>query len=193
MPTVVETLSEETRENLHLGYRGVYLDGECYEFAAALSQLTGWQIVALKTPDHDFRHALVRDPEGGLWDVRGFLTDDEVGGPFSVAGPYDLREVALEDLRKVRPVLDQSIRRAKYCIELIWPDLPFVETARIVRYTAFMNELEKLSRRHGVWLRAPVPAKHQWPALAEEDGDEAGYTMAPVESGNTYIIDRRLR
>ncbi len=56
-----------------------------------------------------------------------------------------------------------------------------------------MRELEKLSRKHGIWVRAPGEAQHLWPLLVEAFGDESGYTMAPTIDANAYGFHRRLR
>lgn len=168
-----------------------YLDGECYAFAAALQRLTGWPIVALRTSEHDFRHAAVRDPNGRLWDVRGRVSDEDFGEPFGAHLPLDVREVTLTNLRTVRPVFDDSIDSAANYAEIALPDLPCLPNSRRERMKRFMAELEELSRRHGFWIRPKAPAQHLWPLLAPGEGDEH-YEVRPTHDGNGYGFDRTL-
>jgi hypothetical protein len=191
MPILSVPLSPQEREYLQDLSLSMHLDGHCYEFAVALSQLTGWPIVALRTPEHNVRHAAVRDPEGNLYDARGKVDAGAFGKPFNVSGALDLREVTLEDLCAVRPVFDRGIARATQIAETLFPELVRIPSERAQRTRAFMEELEALSRKHKIWIRAPYPTTK--PCLAQGEDDEAGYLLTPSTDGNTFFIDRLLK
>ena len=194
MTTHLHILEGEKRESLHRFAKGAYLDGLCYEMAIALHRTSGWKMVALNY-GHPERHAAVRDPGGQLFDVRGrAASEEEFGKPFGAAPPLDLREVTEEELRLVRPISEVQIRRAMFFVELLWPELAQNEkSTRLFRHVQFVNELEALSRRHGIWIRSPVPAVPTWPVLAEADGSETGYELQPSEDGNAYFVNRSFK
>ena len=52
------------------------------------------------------------------------------------------------------------------------------------------NELEEISRKHGVWIRSQLPT--QLPVLSPGDDDEKGYTLTQSSFGNSFLIDRRF-
>lgn len=188
-----QVLEGEDREILHSMLVGRCLDGQCYEFALALRRLTGWSLWALSSHEHAIRHLLVKDEEGVLWDVRGPLRDlQEIGQPFGVDQPYDLYEVTVDDIRRVRRIDADAIETCMRVIEVLWPNVARTES-RMRRQEAFLRELEELSRAHGIWVRAPTEAQHMWPILTEAFGEEVGYTMAPSLDANAYMFHRRLR
>ena len=168
---------------------GMYFEGECYAFAIALRQGLGWPIVGLMHKGV-VRHAVVRKPEDGtLFDARGPITEiEELGRPFQVPQPYELRELKEDDLLAIRPVHERSIARARDIAEKIWPDLPWNDSS-LARARQFAQELEALSRKYDIWLRAPVPATP--PILVVAEGDEGGYTLSPSLNA-LYTIDRIL-
>ncbi|MBP9827837.1 hypothetical protein KBC55_01655 [Patescibacteria group bacterium] len=188
-----QVLEGDDWKTLHALIIGRCLDGQCYEFAAALQRLTGWSLWALRTHEHHMRHVLVRDSEGTLWDARGPLRDArEIGWPFGVREPYDLREITFEEMTQVRLVEEHAIEACALVIEVLWPNLVRCDS-RLRRQEAFVRDLEELSRKHNIWIRAPAEAQHVWPALAEGIGGETGYTMAPTLDANAYYINRRFR
>lgn len=66
---------DDTIEVLTRAFRS----SDCDDYAAALSRMTGWDIVMMQwqIPDWGFgHHSLVRDPDGRLLDVGGW-TDEE--------------------------------------------------------------------------------------------------------------------
>jgi hypothetical protein len=174
---------------------GAYLDGQCYELAAALRRGLGWPMVALMVGDL-VRHAVVRHPDGGFWDARGRVGEEALGAPFGLTpGGFALREVEEADLRAVRSVPPDAVTSAARLAMALWPDLPWRElpwrepTWRD-RVVAFAEELEELSRRHGVWLRSAVPAAP--PMLARGEGDESGYRLVQTADGTGWGVDRVL-
>jgi len=193
MTIIHQVLEGEDREILHNMLVSRCLDGQCYEFAIALNRLTSWSLWALSSSEYAIRHVLVRDAEGVLWDVRGPLRDRiEIGRPFGVREPYDLYEVTLDDILRVRRVSDDAIESCTHVIEVLWPSVARTGS-RLHRQEAFIRELEALSRKHNIWIRAPTEAQHLWPFLSEAFGEEVGYTIAPSMDANAYMINRRLR
>jgi hypothetical protein len=87
-------------------------------------------------------------------------------------------------------VPDTAIAWAMRWAELLMPHLPW-KSSRAARAIEFCDELEKLCRRHGFWIRSPFPAAK--PILCEADGEEDGYSIQPTATGTDYTIDRRLK
>lgn len=189
MTITFKNLDEESTQLLYDFCVGVYLDGECYAFAVALQQNLDWPIVGL-THGGTIRHALLQRPDGGLFDARGPIKSKDVGKPFGVPPPCDLKPVKESDLRKVRPIQELSIARALDVAQRLWPDLPWKNGMR-ERARRFAEALEVLSRRHGIWIRGKVPAAP--PVLVLAQGDEAGYVLSPT-LGNPSIctLDQTL-
>lgn len=189
MPTAFDPLDEESRKTLHDMSMGTYLDGECYAFAIALSDSLGWRIIGL-AEGYTIRHALVEQPDGHLRDVRGsFAKDDpQLGMPFGhTPNKYDLQIITASDLRVRRPVGERHIRLARRLAEVIWPELPWKHSNQS-RVQAFMDDLESISRKHRIWIRAPYPAAR--PVLADGDDEEGGYVLTPTDDGMTFVFDR---
>lgn len=187
MSTVLKPLDSESVEVLHGICLGTYLDGQCYEFAIALHRKLGLPMVGL-IDGGTIRHALLRHTDGSLRDVRGVVSLLEVGKPFGIQQPYNLRDISEADILKVRPVRENGIDTAIHLAELIWPDLQWNGEAKKV--TAFVEELEVLSRKHGIWIRAAYPTA--MPVLSEAFGEELGYTITPTANAGGYLLDRRL-
>jgi hypothetical protein len=101
--------------------------------------------------------------------------------------PFEIRDVEEYELFDTRPISDRSICIARTLAEFVWPELPWPESLA-ARVKAFADDLEKLSRRHRIWIRGPVPT--QRPVLADGDGDEGGYRVVPTADGTTHTIDR---
>ena len=191
MTTLIKTLGDESREAIHSICLATYLDGECYAFATALHEGLGWDIVGVMQGDM-IRHAVVRCPDGDLYDVRGKVSEKELGQPFDMSAPYDLKLVEIADLvREKEPPQARilSVAAARRFAEKLWPELPWTNgESEWVR--AFCDELEALCRRHKLWIRAPYPGGK--PVLSPHAGDEAGFTAQPTDDGLGYVIDRRL-
>lgn len=72
----------------HPGWNAItrYMSGDCPFFALALHDVLGYEIVFTGA------HLLGRDPDGGLWDVRGRHSPEAVAREFKV--PVDDLETA---------------------------------------------------------------------------------------------------
>jgi hypothetical protein len=195
MPTILTTIEQTPEEHdlLQDAYQRLFLDGECYAFALALHQGLGWPLVGLiKSYDEKSKrsnliwHAGVRSPGGRIHDARGFLTDDEFGGYF-LSPPFTIREILPNELYATRPIEPNVIGRARRHAETLWPQLPWIDTF-VMRVTAFADDLEELSRKHGLWICHGVPADP--PRVYTGGGDEGGYRVRPTMDGNTYTITR---
>jgi len=190
MPTL-RPLDPETKEFLEDLVRGTYLDGACYELACALYRGLQWKLIGLiQEMDGEIvvRHAAVRHPDGGFFDARGHVTEEEFLSPF---GPGEIRDFALQDdLRKLtRPIQEHAISMAGKLAMSLWPELPWTKHTYVNSLVAFVGDLEKLCRRHGFWLYAPVPNPASWPQISVEDGGESGYEILPTGNG-VYAINR---
>lgn len=188
MTTEIKPLHEEAVEAVHDFCMAVFLDGECYAFAIAMHRNTNWTLMGLIAHDQ-IKHAIVQDENGIFYDARGPVSEQELGKPFHIPPPYELKTITEDDLRRIRPVQELSIKRAQSTAEILWPNFPFKKSIQ-AKITAFADDLEKISREHGLWIRSPFPAS--LPLLAETTGDEQGYTLEPTHDGLTFTIDRRL-
>ena len=190
MTILIERLGKEADEFLRQMCKGIYLDGECYAFAIALHRRIGWPIVGL-LDDETVRHAVVScdslhiDDE--YFDARGGVVEVDLGRPFEMRPPYNLQYVTEEDLFAIRPIQDASIHRAARMAELLWPDLPW-KNSWVSKIRAFAEDLESVSRKHGLWIRTAVPGSP--PMLAEAGGDESGYLFRPTDDSMTYSVNR---
>ena len=155
------------------------LDGQCYELAIALHRGTGLPLVGLwsATASGDdgvpgtWRHAAVA--YGGCYvDARGPVSQGDLGKPFGGTEPWDVRPICEDDLRRVRRVPEGTVDAMGRLAQAAWPDLPWKPESFQGRMEAFLADLEALSRRHRVWIRAPYPAAR--PVLALGDDDESG-------------------
>ncbi len=193
MTTHVVHLQGESLDTIRSLATSAFLDGECYAFAIALNRNLGWPIIGLMDDNGIPRHALVHSRSHGiLFDVRGSFTvhEQELGRPFSFRPPYNLQKLTENDLLRVRPVHERTISYALRMAEIIMPDLPWKES-RMIRARQFCDELETLCRKHGFWIRSPVPTAR--PILCETADDEDGYTLRWTDCGMQFIIDRRLK
>lgn len=189
MPTRIEKLDRESVEVLHNMSASVYLDGECYAFATALHEGLGWPIIGLMNGD-EIRHVAVRGPDGIIYDVRGKVSEKEFGKPFGLSFPYELREVTVEELRRSDEsdeVRHRSVAMARKMAEVIWPELPWKDSAA-QRTRVFCDELEALCRKHHLWIRSPYPAAK--PVLAIGEDDEGGYETCLTADGLMFTVDR---
>lgn len=189
MPTILHKLEQnpEDHEMLHDMYRGVFLEGECYAFAMALNQGLAWPMIGLMKGDVIW-HAGVRAPDGRIHDVRGFLTEEEFGGHF-LSPPFNIREIVSDELYATRPIHDYTIKKARQLAEVLWPDLPWIES-NVSKVKAFADELETLCRKHQLWICGSVPADP--PRLFTGCGDEGGYEIHPTIDGLAHTITRYL-
>lgn len=139
--------------------------------------------------DTQIRHAAVRAPDGRLHDVRGYISEEELGRPFGLPYPYTLKVVTEKDLTREgesQEAREETITRARKMAETLWQELPWKDSYAS-RVLAFAAELEALSRKHKLWIRSQTPASFPMIALGEDD--EAGYRLRPTFVGH-FGIDR---
>lgn len=192
MTTQILPLDAEGLDAVRSVALSTFLEGECYAFAIAIHRGTGLPIVGLMEGVVP-RHAFAYWPQKSMFiDVRGEhgINGMELGKPFHHRPPYDLQDINEGRLFGQRPVEDATIAMAMCWAELLMPHLPW-KKGRMERVSKFCDELEKLCRRHGFWIRSPYPTTK--PILYEADDDEDGYSIQPIATGTSYTIDRRLK
>jgi hypothetical protein len=143
---------------------------------------------------HVIRHALVEEPDGTLRDARGAMRKDDpnLGAMFGHLLPYDLQIITEGDLREPHPVQEQSILLARRNAEALWPELPWKESD-LSRAVAFLDDLEELSRKHGIWIRRSSYSAAR-PVLVEgNDEDAGGYSLARTDNGLTFAFDKYFK
>ena len=187
MTTVLESIDKGTLEAFHDIWAGMFLHGECYAFAIALSRGTGWPMVGLMR-DNKIDHAGVRRPDGMIQDIRGAISEQDFARPFPVSPLHLLLPVTEDELRTVAPVHEMMIATASRIAQALWPDIPWKEDTLQSRVIAFADALEKLSRDHGFWIRGATPGSS--PMIALSGDDEGGYELQPTGLG--YTINRYL-
>lgn len=185
MPTEYKRLKD--RSFIRNLIKAAYLDGECYAFAIAMHQNLGWAIHGLIVKG-EIRHVFVCDHQGVIYDARGKIERADLGKPFGVTEPYDIRVVTVEELQGVHPVSDHAIELVARMAQALWPELPWKETAYISRIKAYFDAIEAVSREHGFWIYGVD--KH--PFIADGVGDEYGYAMQPTVDGQTCSFCRKI-
>ncbi|MEK7083372.1 MAG: hypothetical protein AAB972_04310 [Patescibacteria group bacterium] len=189
MSTILKKFSTEDHDHLHAMCKGIFLDGECYAFALALHRNIGWPLIGLMQ-GLIIRHAAVQSQQNFYYDARGVITKESFGSPFFLKPPYELRIITEADLYAVRPIQERSIDLAWRMAQALWPELPWKVTTHAKEVLAFMDDLEKISRAHNVWIRSPFPGCP--PVLSRGDGSENGYVVSPTSDGMAYVFDRYL-
>jgi hypothetical protein len=179
--------SSEDYKILHNLVCRVFLEGECYAFAIALNRGLGWPMVGLMK-ENVIWHAGVRVPDGRIRDARGILTEYKFGIHF-MPQPFNIREITTDELYATRPVEESFIKDARQFAEVLWPDLPWVES-HTTKLKEFADELEALSRKHGLWICGGVPGNP--PRLFTEKGGEGGYVVGLTMDGQARTVDRYL-
>ena len=171
--------------------KSMFLDGECYAFAIALHRDLDWPIFGLMR-DNKIRHAFLRpaNVHGDIFfDARGYVAKEKLCKPFGIEQPCELRQIEEKDLYFNRPILSNSIDKARQFAEIIWPDLPWKEGTRADKILTFAKELEALSKKHNLWIRASFLGTP--PLLSEGCGDES-YSLKIMADWFTYSIDRKI-
>ena len=210
MATIVHRLEEGDWQRLREMHEGEFLHGKCFIFARALHQGLGWPLVGLFIREtiaerigstsstgwvESIVHCGVRTPKGLIFDIRGFLSEDEFAKLYvkpHVKPPYDIREISENDLKGsgTSSVATYEIQRARRIAEALWPELPWLGETRTSKDIAFANELEALCRKHNKWIR--IPLELYAPQLQEGDGSEGGYTLRQMISGFGHTINCRI-
>lgn len=198
MTTIWKRQEPRDRENIFKANEGVFLRGSCYAFAIALHRGLGWPLVGMVKDFFDgvetfgdaVWHAGVRDPKGNLWDVRGIVKEEDFGDPFGAEPPYVLKSVTEKELKENKAVGENEIYFAAKIAQALWPGLPWKKDTLKGRVAAFAEDLERISRKHKIWIRGAFPAT--LPVLAEGVGDEKGYKLELTDDGMSYTINREL-
>lgn len=179
--------TQDARDELE-AMQYAYTNGSCIAFAAAMHQITGWNIVAL---DMDLTHVGVRAPDGTIWDARGPVTPEQFIESFADAVPEEFPIITWEYLRGACPAID-FLPAAQRHASMMFPQLPHLPTSDRSRNLAFMNEVEALCRRQNYWIVAQQrESMTTWPVIGEAFDEEVGYRAA--NNHGTRTMDRMLR
>jgi hypothetical protein len=134
-------------------------------------------------------HAGVRSPKGRFYDVRGCVREVDIGEPFGIPEVRcTFKPVTEEDLQIIQPIHEHAIAMARKLAEALFPELPW-ESTQETKILRFLEELEDVSRRHGLWVRSPYPAAR--PVL-EPTGEGEHYVAQRTADGFGFIFERKL-
>ena len=165
------------------------IHGQCYYFALALHRGLEWTLVGLMEGE-TVVHAGVRSPEGKFWDGRGEISVDEFVRPFTRDDSWVISEVT--EVMLVRKIVQEHlVEYFQKKAQGVWPELPWKTTSCQEQISSFADELEALSRKHGLWIYGSIPT--MLPMVAEGYGDEAGYEITMQANGDSYTINRVFR
>ncbi|MDP3778469.1 MAG: hypothetical protein Q8R30_00275 [bacterium] len=188
MPVLAKLIGEDF-EALHLTAKGLFLHGQCYEFAIAMHRATGWPLVGLMK-ESTIEHAGVRSHNGLIHDCRGPNTPKDFSKEFDLS-PDNIQNITEQDMYGTRKIYEGSIRLASRIAQSLWPELPWKPNTLHNRMIAFMEDLEKLSHDHNLWIRSAVPGCR--PVISEGDNLEGGYFFSPTATASAYVMDRYLK
>lgn len=190
MPTVFTVPNEKEIRLIQEMYVPMFLNGECLAFAKALHRSLGWPIVGLMR-DGRIVHAAVKRPDGAFHDARGIVERDNLGRPFEVSPPLDIRPFREEELCRKSRKHELMIKTAEHVAVALWPDLPWKQDSALARMLAFVDALDKLCQEHqfSLWSASETHPIIVSPAV----GDEAGYKVRPLASSVGFALERRLR
>lgn len=188
MATTIRSIDPQTKDFISLLLAST-IHGNCYHFAIAMNRTLHWPIVGLMQGD-EIIHTGVLSPTGAIWDGRGKLSSaEEFAEPFGITDPI-IKEVLEDDLHRYKkiqePIIKVIIRKA----QTIWPELPWQEGTFRETIISFLDELEELSRKYGLWL-GNISADNPT-CIFEEFGKEEGYEISLTHDGNGYVIRRKL-
>jgi len=186
MTIELKRLNPKDREELRLLVEKQCLERDSYTFAIALSRGLNWPIIGLIKGDL-IRHAVLIGSDGMYWDARGPVTEDELGKQFGILPSYKVQQINEEDLMAAQPISEVDIYFISKKAQAIWPDLPWAENTLKSRTLAFAADLERISRKHGLWIYGFIP--NFPPVIVESEGNEAGYSVKTDLDGS-YTINR---
>lgn len=193
MPTVIKPLDDDVREFLDNMLKGIYLEGQCYEMAIALHRGLNWPLIGFVQDMYGqsvIRHAAVRHPENGFFDGRGWVSEQNFFAPFGEKGSIITFELETELKHRTRPIQESGIKMAGKLAMSRWPELPWVADTYFQKIGAFLNDIERVCRRHGFWFSSPTAAG--WPMIVTGENDEVGYALATTGNG-AYTANRLLK
>lgn len=186
-------LSSEDARREREAMQYAYTHGSCVAFAAAMHQITGWEILAL---DEKLTHVGVRNPDGVIWDARGPVTPEEFAGPFGDTIPEEFPIISWEHLRGACPGIDHLPAAQRHASRM-FPKLPHLPTSDRSRNLAFMDAVESLSRTRDYWIVAQQRSSlTTWPIISEAFGEEVGYRATNTVGEHTLdqmLVSQRVR
>ena len=121
-------------------------------FVVAVGRRTGWPAVSLRDGVGRLVHCGLRRPDGGLFDSRGRLTEEQ----FHEGWYGQLTDDTVEAIQDQYPSSDEQLRVAAAHAHMLFPDLPGV-LEQEAQFDAFTSELAELCRQHGIFLRSDGP------------------------------------
>jgi|ERR1035437_8953195 hypothetical protein len=131
-----------------------YIEDKNLELAIALHRCLKWELVAVEQ-DEEIKKAAVRHPDGGVYDARGHISDEEF--LFGYDNGVIISFKFETDLSfKTRHIVERDIFEAGKLAMSMWPTLPWYKDAYIVHIMNFMKDLQKVSKHHGFWIEDSV-------------------------------------
>ena len=106
-----------------------YHDEKNFEMACALHRGLVWELVALEHED-EIKKAAVRHPDGGLFDARGHISDEEFLKDYDDGVIISFTLEAQLNL-KTRLIVERDITEAGKLAMCQWPDLPWHKDTQI--------------------------------------------------------------
>lgn len=187
----IKPLDQEELSYLRSLILGTYLQPNCYALAIALYRGLGWPIVGIRQiGSTEIHHAAVNTPENIFFDARGKVHDFEnLILPFNTHTKvgFELVNVTEQELLSSKPIEEYFIESTSVKAQSAWPELPWKNDTFKKHIERFAEELETLSRKHNLWIRAPFVTTQ--PIICDGDGDES-YTLQPTADGSGYFINR---
>ena len=202
-------LSDKEREIL-INSQNSFLAPNCFEFAIAAQEATGWGIRKLLQKGNDIYHVFLESDGGAFFDARGFVAPSQIGTPFGVTPPYRMGPVDKETLLKILDIsreklpkdapkevtIEGTIQRAREFICAAWMEIcsdEFLEAhSWAKKYLIFMEDIEKLCRRHDVGIREMFETVPPVLYPRYEDEAEAGFCVYPIPTDPKQAMFRRV-
>jgi hypothetical protein len=189
--TIIKPVDDDVGEFLDGFISTTYLNGQCYELAIALHRGLDWELIGLVQDLYGqsvIRHAAVKHPQGGYFDGRGWLSDEEFILPLGQGGIISFTETELK--HRTRSIPENAVAMAGKLAMSRWPELPWLPDTYFKKVVSFLDDLDQLCRRHGFWLCADTATS--WPMIVAGDGNEIGYALATTGNGS-YTTNRYLK
>ncbi len=184
MTTTVLTPDAYDRDTLRRSIEDGYLHGDCYAFAAGLHRITGWPMVRLRNGNH----AGVLAPDGNVWDIRGPLERETFARDYAIGDDIELVPLSMSEVHRLHhPGLKPGGTAERYA-STCFPDLPHLPSSDRERNIAFMNAVERLSRKYRVHIQSPRPVP-RWAVISTSEGDE---TYRIHRHDRRFLLDRAL-
>ncbi len=169
-----------------------YLEGRCCILAVAFHREFGEQIVFLMN-SRGFVHACTRTAEGKFRDARGIVPPELIAGNiFDLPESYEVKEVSEAEVFTFTDNVssrftDAHVEVAICRAQTVWPHWPW-RNSFLTRSLAFLADLERISKLHGVYIHAKVPASP--PVLTSLDSDhELKYSIQEGEIGLHFFLE----